>query len=76
MSERCPTCGRDVSSIFSHVDQKCETWDGEVTHEVTREVDGKPCSFVGTESDVQELRNFMLRHSQLKRENISDILKF
>lgn len=22
----CPTCGREVPSIFSHVDQDCENW--------------------------------------------------
>lgn len=74
--ERCPTCGRDVSSVFSHVDQRCETWDGEVTHEVTWEADGKPCSFAGSESEVREIRDFMLRHSQLRRTNISAVLKF
>lgn len=26
MSERCPTCGREVPNIFEHVDADCQNW--------------------------------------------------
>ena len=31
MSERCPTCGRPVPTIFEHVDVDCENWPSDWT---------------------------------------------
>lgn len=68
--KNCPTCGAPVESIFDHVDENCETW----THRVTWTVDGRLCEYRGTQTDVDEMRSFMLNASPLKRDNISEVL--
>lgn len=74
MSERCPTCGRPVPSVFEHVDADCENWsDDDPTHQVTWRVEGRLCSFRGDRADVSMMRDFMLNVSPLKREDISEV---
>lgn len=88
MSERCPTCGRPVPTIFEHVDADCENWPDDWTVEefaragrptdryrVTWIVDGRQCAFEGTEIQVRETRHFMLYISPLKRDDISEVIK-